>query len=191
MTFPIYFSIAEPVAPEILKKLLENYESERAFHREKAEAMALVSAAGLEKLEEFSQTVIRQNAESTSTMEWFMNKFITMWETRDKGEGKMLEILQGLLENYLLTSRHVDLRRFGEKLGATLGVSVNADPVPDPRQTRLTFPIAGTSQSASNRSPFPPLPPHINLQTPPLKSPKKRPAAVDESEAIKHRKTGS
>ena len=115
------FSLADDLAPEVLKKL-ENYESGRSLL--------------LEKIEELSQAIARLAAENRSTREWFMSRLQMLWESASQRDATTAEALNNILEHALEMSRHFGLRDIGEKLEALIKVPESDV---DPRQTLLPF----------------------------------------------------
>jgi septation ring formation regulator EzrA len=134
-----FFSIAESLAPEILKKL-ELYESGKSQL--------------LEKIEELSQAIDRLAAENRSTREWFMSRIELLWESTSKRDEIIGESMKHILEHAQEMSRHIGLRETGEKLEALFKVplavtSSSALPVATPKATTPTPTLRATPKSTT------------------------------------------
>jgi hypothetical protein len=120
----IFILLAEPLAPEVLKKL-ESYESGRSLL--------------LERIEELSQAIDRLTVENRSTREWFKTRLQLLWQSTSQRDEAIGEAMKRILEHAEEMSRHVALRETGEMLMALLKVPVDAHP-PSPDLTSPTLP---------------------------------------------------
>jgi hypothetical protein len=157
----IFILLAEPLAPEVLKKL-EIYESRNSHI--------------LERIEELSQAIARLAAENRSTREWFTSRLQLLWEKADQRDVAVADALKSILDHAKEMSAHVGLREFGEKLDAlTFALNGPVDPA---------LPIPSTLlPSSPTTSPADPGEPVSPVGVP------KRPAE-DDIESRKRRKIG-